>query len=84
MALSCYGRSVGHWEGDTLQVDTVGIKPSIPGYQGMPQPAKKCVIASASSWWRPITCTIRSRSNDPVVLENARHTYTGLQTPARL
>ncbi len=23
-----YGRSVGHWEGDTLVVDTIGIKPS--------------------------------------------------------
>ena len=31
-----YGRSVGRWEGDTLVVDTLGIKTSIPGYRGMP------------------------------------------------
>jgi hypothetical protein len=31
-----YGRSVGHWEKDTLVVDTVGIKETVPGYQGMP------------------------------------------------
>ena len=31
-----YGRSVGKWEGDTLVVDTIGIKPSVPAYQNMP------------------------------------------------
>jgi hypothetical protein len=31
-----YGRSVGHWDGDALVVDTIGIKPSIGGYRGMP------------------------------------------------
>ena len=31
-----YGRSVGHWEGDTLVADTVGIKPTVSGYRGMP------------------------------------------------
>jgi hypothetical protein len=31
-----YGRSVGHWDGDTLVVDTVGIKPTVSGYRGMP------------------------------------------------
>jgi len=31
-----YGRSVGRWDGDTLVVDTVGIKPSVPAYQNMP------------------------------------------------
>lgn len=30
-----YGRSVGHWEGAALVVDTVGIKESVK-YQGMP------------------------------------------------
>lgn len=29
------GRSVGHWEKDTLVVDTVGIKESVPGYQNL-------------------------------------------------
>ncbi len=31
-----YGRSVGRWEKDTLVVDTVGVKDTVPGYQGMP------------------------------------------------
>ena len=31
-----YGRSVGRWESDTLVVDTVGIKESVPAYQNMP------------------------------------------------
>ena len=31
-----YGRSVGRWEGDTLVVDTVGVKTSVSGYRGMP------------------------------------------------
>ena len=31
-----YGHSVGRWEGDTLVIDTVGIKDSIPAYQMMP------------------------------------------------
>jgi hypothetical protein len=31
-----YGHSVGRWEGDTLVIDTVGIKTSIPSYQMMP------------------------------------------------
>ncbi len=31
-----YGRSVGRWEGDTLVVDTIGIKTSVAGYLGMP------------------------------------------------
>jgi hypothetical protein len=31
-----YGRSTGHWEGDTLTVDTIGVKPSVLGYEEMP------------------------------------------------
>jgi len=31
-----YGRSVGKWDGDTLVVDTIGIKPGVPAYQNMP------------------------------------------------
>jgi hypothetical protein len=31
-----YGHSVGHFEGDTLVVDTIGIKESVHGYQDMP------------------------------------------------
>ena len=31
-----YGRSVGKWDGNTLVVDTVGIKTTVPAYQNMP------------------------------------------------
>jgi hypothetical protein len=31
-----YGHSVGHWEGDTLVVDTIGIKDSVLGHEEMP------------------------------------------------
>ncbi len=31
-----YGRSVGKWEGQTLVIDTVGIKDSLAGYQNIP------------------------------------------------
>ena len=35
-----YGHSVGRWEGDTLVIDTVGIKESVPGYNGIPHSAQ--------------------------------------------
>jgi hypothetical protein len=31
-----YGHSTAHWNGDTLEVETVGIKESVLGYRGMP------------------------------------------------
>ena len=31
-----YGHSVGRWIGETLVIDTVGIKESVPGYNGLP------------------------------------------------
>ena len=33
---SYYGHSVGHWEGDTLVVDTIGVKESVLGHSEMP------------------------------------------------
>lgn len=35
IAPSYYGHSVGHWEGDTLVVDTIGVKESVPGYDNL-------------------------------------------------
>jgi hypothetical protein len=35
-----YGRSVGRWDGDTLVVDTIGVKESVAGYQGLPHSAQ--------------------------------------------
>lgn len=31
-----YGHSVGHWEGDTLVIDTIGVKESVRGYKDVP------------------------------------------------
>ena len=39
-----YGHSVGKWEGDTLVVDTVGIKTEIPSYQMMPHSDKMRIV----------------------------------------
>lgn len=36
VAPSFYGHSVGHWEGDTLVVDTIGVKESVLGHDEMP------------------------------------------------
>jgi hypothetical protein len=39
-----YGHSVGRWEGDTLVIDTVGIKESIPSYQMMPHSDRMRIV----------------------------------------
>ena len=31
-----FGHSVGHWEGDTLVVDTIGLKEQVPSYRDVP------------------------------------------------
>lgn len=69
-----YGRSVGHWEGDTLIVDTVGIKPSVSGYRGMPHSeqmriTEKLHLLASDVLHDQITI------DDPVVLEKPL-TYT--------
>jgi hypothetical protein len=69
-----YGRSVGHWEGDTLVVDTVGIKPTVSGYRGMPHSPQMRVtdrihLVSPEILHDDITI------DDPVVLEKPV-TYT--------
>jgi hypothetical protein len=62
-----YGHSVGHWEGDTLLVDTVGIKESIR-YNNLPHSdqmriREKIHLASPTVLWDEVTI------EDPVVLE---------------
>jgi hypothetical protein len=69
-----YGRSVGHWDGDTLVVDTVGIKTTAPGYRGMPHSDQMRIterfrIAAPDFLHDQITI------EDPVVLEKPV-TYT--------
>ena len=63
-----YGRSVGHWEGDTLVVDTIGVKDSVLGHNEMPHSDQMRIterfhLASPDVLHDQITVT------DPVVLE---------------
>jgi hypothetical protein len=69
-----YGHSVGHWEGDTLVVSTIGIKESVRGYQEMPHSEKMQISerirrSGADSLSDQITL------DDPLVLEKPM-TYT--------
>ncbi len=52
-----YGHSVGHWDGDVLVVDTVGIKESVPGYRDTPHSDQEHI-------------TERFRLLDPNILED--------------
>ncbi|HEY7391953.1 MAG TPA: hypothetical protein VH640_25780 [Bryobacteraceae bacterium] len=63
-----YGRSVGHWEGDTLVVDTVGIKPSVSGYRGMPHSDRMHIT---ERFYLVATDVLHDQItiDDPVVLE---------------
>jgi hypothetical protein len=69
-----YGRSVGKWDGDTLVVDTVGVKPTVPAYQNMPHSDQMRITERM----RLITNDIlhdQITLDDPVVLQKPL-TYT--------
>ncbi len=63
-----YGRSVGHWEGDTLVVDTFGIKESVRGYQDLPHSAQMRITERLRRTGRD-SLEDRITIEDPVVLE---------------
>jgi hypothetical protein len=63
-----YGHSVGRWEGDTLVVDTVGIKESVPGYNGMPH-SSQMRITERIRLVTPDVLHNQITIADPVVLE---------------
>jgi len=69
-----YGHSVGHWEGDTLVVDTIGIKETVRGYQGMPH-SEKMHITERLRKTGPEALNDQITIEDPVVLEKPM-TYT--------
>jgi hypothetical protein len=68
-----YGRSVGRWEGDTLVVDTVGIKESVQ-YQRMPH-SDRMRITERIRLVAPDVLHDQITIEDPVVLEKP-FTYT--------
>ena len=69
-----YGRSVGKWDGDTLVVDTIGIKPTVAGYRGMPH-SEKMRITERIRLVAPDNLHDQITIDDPGVLEKPV-TYT--------
>jgi len=69
-----YGRSVGHWEGDTLVVDTIGIKPTVSGYREMPH-SPEMHVTERFHLLAPDMLHDQITIDDPVVLEKPV-TYT--------
>jgi hypothetical protein len=68
-----YGRSVGRWEGDSLVIDTVGIKESVQ-YQRMPH-SEQMRISERMRMVTPEILHDQITIEDPVVLEKP-YTYT--------
>jgi hypothetical protein len=68
-----YGRSVGRWEGDTLVVDTVGVKESVQ-YQRMPH-SDQMRIVERIRLVAPDVLHDQITIEDPVTLEKP-YTYT--------
>ena len=68
-----YGRSVGHWDGDTLVVDTIGIKPTVT-LRGMPH-SPQMRVTERIRMLSPDILHDQITIDDPVVLEKP-YTYT--------
>jgi hypothetical protein len=69
-----YGHSVGKWDGDTLVVDTVGIKESVLSYQNLPH-STQMRITERIRLITPDMLHDQITIEDPVVLEKP-FTYT--------
>jgi len=69
-----YGHSVGRWDGNTLVIDTVGIKESVPGYNGLPH-SPQMRIVERMRLVAPDVLHDQITIHDPVVLEKPV-TYT--------
>jgi hypothetical protein len=69
-----YGHSVGQWDGDTLVIETVGIKESVRGYQGMPH-SPQMRVTERLRLLAPDILHDEITLDDPVVLEEPV-TYT--------
>jgi hypothetical protein len=63
-----YGHSVGRWEGGALVIDTVGIKESVPGYNGIPH-SPQMRITERMRLVTPDVLHDQITIEDPVVLE---------------
>ena len=63
-----YGHSVGTWEGDTLTIDTIGIKETVRGYRGMPH-SSQMRVTERLRLVAPDVLHDEITIDDPVVLE---------------
>ena len=63
-----YGRSVGKWDGDSLLIDTVGIKTTVNGYRGMPH-SEQMRVTERLKLVAPDILHDQITIEDPVVLE---------------
>jgi hypothetical protein len=63
-----YGLSVGKWNGDTLVIETVGIKESVPGYNNVPH-SSQMKITERVRLITPDVLHDQITIEDPVVLE---------------
>jgi hypothetical protein len=63
-----YGHSVGRWDGETLVIDTIGIKESVPGYQNIPH-SDQMRITERLRLVTPDVLHDQITIDDPVVLE---------------
>ena len=71
---SWFGESVGHYEGDTLVVDTIGIAPKVAGYQSLPH-SNQLRVTERIRLTGPDVLQDQVTLDDPVVLEKPV-TYT--------
>ena len=69
-----YGHSVGTWEGDTLTIDTIGIKETVRGYRGMPH-SSQMRVTERLRLVAPDVLHDEITIDDPVVLDRPV-TYT--------
>jgi len=67
-----YGHSVGRWEGDTLVVDTIGVKDSVLGHEEMPH-SDKMRITERFHLVAPDILHDDITVSDPVTLEKPWH-----------
>ena len=63
-----YGHSVGRWDGETLVIDTVGIKETVPGYNNIPH-SSQMRITERIRLVTPDVLHDQITIEDPVVLE---------------
>jgi hypothetical protein len=63
-----YGHSIGQWKGDTLVVDTIGVKTSVRGHEEMPH-SDQMHITEHFQLLTPDMLYDQITVNDPVVLQ---------------